>query len=516
MIGTVWSLLPPLLAIGLAIATHRVYLSLGLGVVAGTALVAGLHPVETARLLFLHYLPLPFQDWDHIKLLAFTILRGATVGLMNDSGGTAGLVARLVRHAYTKARAQVLAGVAGLVIFFDDYANILILGPTFRPVFDRLRVSRAKLAYIADSTGSADASFALISTWIGFELGLIADALKGLPDPALAALSAYEMFVVSIPYRFYLHLATALIFVIAILGRDFGPMLTSERAAARRRAPAPRGERTARIAVGHWAVAAVPIVLLIVVTLACLIGSGRAKLSARGELAGAGLRQIVGAADSYASLLWAALASFAAALVLTRRRLRGKALWHTLGRGVWVMIPPLAILVLAWALGDLCKDLHTGEFVGRTFGAAARPWAVPTVVFLIGCAMSFATGTSWGTMAVLMPIGVPLAWHSATAAGLDPAGAQFTIMLTIASTLAGAVFGDHCSLISDTTILAALASKCSLVEHFQTQAPYAFLAAIVSVVAGTLPAALGVSVWICLPAGLLVLVLSVRVIGRRI
>ena len=513
-VGTAWSVAPALLAVGLAIATHRVYLSLAAAVVAGALLMTNLQPVPAAHALLTHYLIAPFTGSDKLKLLAFTLVLGATVGIMNASGGTRGMVGRLVRYASTRARAQIMAGLGGLVIFFDDYANCLILGPTFLPVFDRLGLSREKLAYIVDSTGAADASFALISTWIGFELGLIGDALKTLPDPALASLSPYALFVTSIPYRFYLHLATALIFVIAILGRDFGPMLTAERRAlAARRHARVRKEREA-----HWTVGTIPILLLVGLTVWELLSTGRAKLAADGRLAGAGLREIIGAADSYQSMLTASLASLLAALALAAGPggFRGRPLLHAIGQGTSIMLPPLVILILAWALGDLCRDLKTGAWVGATLGAATKPWMLSTAVFLIACVMSFATGTSWGTMAVLMPVAVPLAYASVTAAGLAPAAMQDHLMLTIAAVLAGAVFGDHCGLISDTTILAALSSKCPLYEHFRTQVPYAVLAALITVAAGTLPSSLGVPWWVCLPVGMLLLVLAVRVIGRPV
>lgn len=513
MNDTVFSLAPPLLAITLAIVTRRVYLSLFAGVAAGAVLAADGDVLAAGWRILTYHTVNPFRELDRLRLLAFTTMIGATVALMTDSGGTRGFVNRIVRLASTGSRAQVLAGLAGLLIFFDDYANCLIVGPAFIAVFARHGLSRAKLAYIVDSTAASVSSAFFISTWIGYEVGLIGDALKSLPDPALAALSPYGVFLSSIPYRFYLIFAIALVFVIGFSGRDFGPMAEAEASARKERKRS--GELRAGGS-GNWLLAAVPTALLLLGTIAGLAISGRAGLAGQGRLAGASFTDLVSAANSYRAMFWASLASFLSALALSRwpGGMRLHSLAGSSARGAWYMIPPLVILVLAWALGDICRELETGRFVGRTLAEVARPWMLPTLVFVTASGVSFSTGTSFGTMAIFMPVSVPLAAASAAAAGLDPAGSQALVVLTVASVLAGAVFGDHCSVISDTTILSATATGCGLIEHFRTQMPYALLAGTVAVIAGTLPAGLGISPWLGIVAGLGLLVAAVRLLGR--
>ncbi len=515
MIDSVFSLIPPLLAIILAIATRRVYISLFAGVAVGAAMITGGDIPATLWRLATKYAVDPFNNLDRLRLLGFTTMIGSTVMLMADNGGTNGLVHRIVRLATTRTKAQVLAGLAGLLIFFDDYANCLIIGPAFMAVFAFHGLSRAKLAYIVDSTAASVSSVFFISTWIGYEVGLITDALAILPQPHLASLSPYGVFLSSIPCRFYLLFTLAMVFIVGLTGRDFGPMAKAEKEArqATKRARTPKSARG-----GHWLLAAIPMGILLFGTMVGLFVSGRAGLAAKGaSLAGATFADIISAANANKAMFWAALASFHAAVILSRwpGHMKSFAVMRSAAKGAWLMIPPLIILVLAWALGDICKELGTGQYVGATLAEVAKPWMLPTLIFLAASGVSFSTGTSFGTMAIFMPVAVPLAAASGGTAGLDPASAQALLILTVGSVLAGAVFGDHCSVISDTTILSSTATRCDLVEHFRTQIPYALVAGAVAVVAGTIPAGLGVSPWLCLAAGLPLLYAAVRVLGRK-
>ena len=480
---------------------------------AGALLATGGSVPAAAWRLVAQYPFTPFTTVDRVLLLVFTILIGATVGLMADSGGTRGMVSRMVKFASSRGRAQVFAGLAGLVIFFDDYANCLLIGPAFLAVFAHHRLSRAKLAYIVDSTAAADASVWFVSTWIGYEVGLIDQALKLLPDPALRALSPYGVFLDSIPFRFYLLFALALVFIIGSTGRDFGPMVDSEKRALKGKG----GGLGKGPAGGNFWLAVVPMAVLLIGTLVALGFSGRANLAAQGHLAGASFRDLIGAANTYRAMFYSSLASFLTALALTVSvtRMRTGEITHASAKGAWVMIPPLVILILAWALGDISVELGTGDYVGKTISHLAKPWILPTLVFAAGAGMSFATGTSFGTMAVLMPVAVPLAAASASGAHLPPDAAVRLMVMTVGCVLSGSVFGDHCSIVSDTTILSAMASRCDLYEHFKTQMPYAGLAGVAAVAAGTIPAGLGVTPWICLPAGLLVMWTAVRLLGRK-
>ncbi len=513
--GTGWSLLPPLLAIGLAIATKRVYLSLGLGVVAGAFLANGLDPVTTVTALATKHALSPFREPDNLLLLAFSFLIGATVQLMQDSGGTAGMVRGLVRFATSRAKAQVFAGLAGVAIFFDDYANCLMIGPAFRAVFAHYRISRAKLAFIVDSTAAADASLWFVSTWIGFEVSVIAKALAATPGPATDGFTAYGLFLTTIPYRFYILFITALVFIIALTGRDFGPMVESEKKA--RKIPPPN-LTVARSKPHIWAAAVVPMLVLLVGTLIALWLSGRNKLAGAGTLATASIGDIIGAASSNRSMFQSSVASFLVAVVLAGwlGRMRPAALAKSALVGMKIMAPPLLILVFAWALGDLCLALGTGPWVGARLMGATPPWFLPTAVFLIGAAISFATGTAFGTMAILIPVAIPLVASCAATAGFDAAQSQHLMITTVGCVLAGSLWGDHCSIISDTLIMSATGARCDLYEHYATQMPYATLAGAASILCGTLPVGLGVSPWICIPAGIALMWIAVRLLGVRV
>lgn len=514
-VGTGWSLLPPVIAIGLAILTKRVYLSLGLGVVTGALLANGLDPAATVIALATKHALSPFRNPDNLLLLAFSFLIGATVQLMQDSGGTAGMVQGMVRFATTRTKAQVFAGLAGVAIFFDDYANCLMIGPAFLAVFAHYRISRAKLAFIVDSTAAADASLWFVSTWIGFEVSVIGKALEATPGPATAGMTAYGLFLTTIPYRFYILFITALVFIIALTDRDFGPMVDSEKAARKIPPPNLTAARTRRFA---WAAAVLPMAVLLIGTLVALWISGRGNLAAAGTLATATIGDIIGAASSNRSMFASSLAAFGVALVLSS--LIGRMNVPALGRSVWkgikVMAPPLLILVFAWALGDLCIELGTGPWVGTQLMGATPPWFLPTAIFLIGAAISFATGTSFGTMAILMPVAIPLAASCASTAGFDPDQSRHLMVATVGCVLAGSIWGDHCSIISDTLIMSATGARCDLYEHYATQMPYATLAGVVSVLCGTLPVGLGVNPWLCLVIGIAVLWGGVRLLGVRV
>ncbi|MCP4328649.1 MAG: Na+/H+ antiporter NhaC family protein [Alphaproteobacteria bacterium] len=519
------SILPALIAIVIALALRQVIPALFLGIWLGGALVYGLSLssiwyglVDTVPEHVLNAL----NDWGHLAVILFSLMIGGMVGIISRNGGTAGIVNGMVNWARSPKRGQLTTSVLGVAIFFDDYANTLIVGNTMRPIADRLRISREKLAYIVDSTAAPVATIALVTTWIGFEVGLIGESvskIEGFEE------SAYSIFLNSIAYSFYPILAILFVFLIAASGRDFGPMLKAERRArseglvsrigahvgespqeAAEREPKPDKPQRALNAV-------VPVLVLVVGT---MIGIYVTGTSAEGE--DASLRDIIGSGDSYLAMMWASLIAVVVAIALSL----GQGIlslsetidaWYA---GVRSMLLAIIILVLAWSLANVNDALHTGDFLVTALGDTVPAQMVPTLVFALAAATAFATGSSWGVMGIMMPLAIPLTWAIMAANGLTDDGAHvYLIYSTVAAVMGGAVWGDHCSPISDTTILSSLASGCDHIDHVRTQIPYALGVGVVAVGLGTIPTGYGYSWWLALLAGAAVLVVGLWAIGRR-
>jgi len=524
------SVVPPLVAIGLALVFKDVLISLFLGVYVGALVLFQWHPLTAfARSIDAFVLP-SLADLDHAKIVVFTTLLGGMVGVITKSGGTRGIVDRLTPYATSSRRGQLATWVLGVLVFFDDYANTLIVGSTMRPITDRLRISREKLAYIVDSTAAPVASVMPISTWIGFEVGLIAAAFTqiGLDQ------NAFSAFVASIPFRFYPILALVLGFTIAATGRDFGPMLAAERRAAHKgelikdgdkpladyRSEAlepPDGTRFRALN------AVLPIATVIVVTLAGLYTTGAAALAAQAGAPPSGSwlwwRDLFSNSDSFTTLLWASLAGLtvAIALPLVQGLLSVRQSMEATVEGFKAMLMALVVLALAWSIGSVCAELHTADWVVGVTEGVLSPHLLPVLVFLISAAVSFATGTSWGTMGILIPLVIPIAHGLSVGGGHPPGqGVYMTVMLgTISSVLAGSVWGDHCSPISDPTILSSTASGSDHIAHVRTQLPYALGVGVVGMLVGDVPTAYGLPAWVSLLVGTAVIVGGVLWFGKK-
>ncbi len=515
------SLLPPLVAIVLAVATRRVILSLLLGVFAGALILAGGHlPTATASMLEKH-LWVSLTDETHLRVFCFTLLMGAMVGVLHRSGSMHALVRSLSPLARTRRSGQLTTWMLGLVIFFDDYANSLLLGGTMQPLADRLKISREKLAYLVDSTAAPVAGLAIVSTWVAGEIGFIQDGFADLQLDG-PPVDGFSVFIASIPYRFYVLWALALVPMIALLGRDFGPMLTAERRATQRRSR-PRSDDnvsgTGQTSGGAWYDALIPIAVLVGVTVWLLVRTGSAKLAEEGVVDASWL-DCFGNGHSYLALVYGSLSGLLIAVVWTR--LRGRLTWQKARsaalEGAGQMLTALAILWLAWALSGMTteKQLGTAVYLGGILEQSITPTWLPTIVFVLSSLVAFATGTSWGTMAIVMPLVVRVACQLVSGQHSIAVAEDPLIIASVGSVLAGAIFGDHCSPISDTTVLSSQASGCDHVAHVRTQLPYALLVAIVSILFGTLPVAMGVSVWILLPVGTVVLIACLLLFGKRI
>lgn len=517
------SLLPPLVAIGFALLFREVLISLLAGIWLGALYVYDLNPLTALWRTLDHYIVQAIVDPGHAMILVFSLLLGGMVGIITRNGGAHGMVDVITRRAVGPIGGQLAAYVMGLAIFFDDYSNSLIVGSSMRPVTDRLQISREKLAYIVDSTAAPVASIALISSWIGVEVGLIGDAVRSLDLPY----EPYVLFVQSIPYRFYPLLALAFVLMVILTDRDFGPMLKAELRARRegkvmRDGALPASDFDAEILhpkegrPRRWINAVAPIVTVGLVTLLGMYFTGRAAILAAGET-DLGLQNVFARGDSYASLLWASFSACVVAIVLTLAQ-RILTLAETMAAwlaGLKAMLFAASILTLAWALGSVTLDVNTAGYVVHLLTGNLDPRLLPVLVFLMCAFISFATGTSWGTMAIMMPIVVPLSVALATEAGLSPE-ATYTILLGgISSVLAGSVWGDHCSPISDTTILSSMATSCDHIDHVRTQIPYALAVGVVGMVVGDIPTAYGVSPWISLIVGCGILLGLLYLIGER-
>lgn len=483
------TLLPPVLAIALAFLTRNVLLALFCGVFSGTLLLAvQAHGVAGA-------LPQAFLDlvrraqgavadsWNAgILLQVFAI--GGLIALMTRSGGLRAFAEKIARRATTPVGAQLTAWLLGFAVFFDDYANALIVGPAARPVTDRMRVSREKLAFIVDATSAPVAGMALISTWVAYELGLLHAAFTAIGS----ATPAWEVLVRTLPYRFYNIFILLFIPAAILMRREFGPMLAAERRCRETgevlrpgARPLQAEEPEAKDAGGGAWLMLIPLLVLVVAAFAGFWYDGHAKIMA--GLVSLGLwrwRQKQPLADGITAWL-----SGARAMVLTA-----------------------VVLVLAWSLSGVLKELGTAAWLARGLSGTLPPALLPALIFLLGAVISFATGTSYGTMGILMPLAVPLA--QAVGKG-DPE----LVILASGAVLSGAIFGDHCSPISDTTILSSTGTACDHMDHTRTQLPYALVVAGVALLYGFLPAGLGVSPWLILPAGAGVLLLILRLFGKR-
>jgi Na+/H+ antiporter NhaC len=445
------------------------------------------------------------------------------------------LVNKASRFASTPERGQIVGGLGGLAVFFDDYSNAMIVGPTMRPMTDRLKVSREKLAYIVDSTAAPVASL-MIGTWFGAEISYIQSGLDMVRDSGTAPaflldtngqlVSGMRAYFLSWPHRFYPILAIVMVFLIAWRGRDFGPMLTAERKA---RAGAPPNAplkttafdaNSAEVEGRAW-YAVVPMLVLVGVSLALLVilGWGGSDAAAWASAGWADrVRIITDNTDSYASILYAALASLvvAGAIAALTRAIPLHAIHDAMMNGMTRIFPALVILALAWSLAAGMDDLQLAQ-VAETFLKEQQfhVQLLPLLVFLISAGVSFATGSSWSTMIIICPIVVKVG--AGLADGLEPEFARRIFYSAVGSVLAGSIFGDHCSPISDTTVLSSMGSDCDHVAHVWTQMPYAVAVAIVGALCGDLLCTeMNWNPLIGIGLSIVVLLVLLQFVGRRV
>lgn len=530
-----WSIIPPLLVIVMALVFREVLGSLLGGIFVGAA-VAGYYSSGPGGIIsgFFKamdtYLVDALYDRGHISVIIFSVVIGGIVAVISKNGGMQAVVNAVSRKANTAKSGQTATWLLGIAIFFDDYANTLVVGNTMRSLTDKLRISREKLAYIVDSTAAPVAAVALITTWIGAELGYIEGALGTVnagPEVDIQ-LSAYAVFLHSLEFAFYPIFALALILIIIFSGRDFGPMYRAEKGArSGSRVPsasAPDADDEEFSPVSGAPMrkinALLPIAVVVLGTVAGLFITGHdSQVWADPDMGfGKKLSLIIGNSDSYRALLWASISSLLVAVLMTAAQgimTYSKAV-ETSVDGFKTMMSAMVILLLAWALAALTEQMHTADYLAGLAGDTVAPWAVPVITFVLAAVVSFSTGSAWGTMAIVYPLMLPLSWELSMATGLSPADALPLFFNVTSCVLAGAVLGDHCSPISDTTILSSLATRCDHMAHVRTQLPYALTAGGAAILFTVLSSAFGFPWYLNFPLGILLLLAVVRLFGKPV
>lgn len=521
------SLLPIILAVALAFATGDVILSLFTGYIGGMAMLAVVEGTSASALpgavlsRACRGIVATASTWDNASVLILCVAVGGMVEVLRCTGGFAVLAGRLVRRINSPRKANIISQLFCTLFFFDDYANALISGPVLQTMTDKAGLSRARLSYIVDSTAAPVAGIAVVSSWVAVEVSVIDEGL------ALAGLgmSGFELFLHSIPYCFYCLFALAFMLLSSVMGREYGPMLTAEREARRARREkaadaeaenAPADKRDGR----RVFVCVFSVALLLVTAMLSFYTSGRAEAVELGLIAPgapftlATVSTAVAQADTIFLVLRAALLCGLAAIALTKLlRLSSvgegiKAWLH----GAEALMPTIVILLLAWSLADVVKNLGTVYYVVEIISAGVPAFLVPSLIFVCCCLISFASG-SYGCMFMVMPMAIPIA--SAVVGAENLSGDSSFLLLCVASVLSGSIFGDHCSPMTDCTVLAALGSGCNIMEHVRTQLPYAMTVAAVTIVFGTLLTALGMSVWLSLALGCAAMAALLLVIGKK-
>ena len=528
-----WSLFPPIAAILVAVSTGQLIVGLVIAILGGALLSLPAStplyalPWEALRHAMLDFFWNPLVNSFQFYILGFTASLIGMTRIVALAGGTQGIAELLVKRAAGARSTRLATFLMGLAIFFDDYANTMVVGTTMRPIADRFGIAREKLAYLVDSTAAPVAGLAVVSTWIGYEVGLFDDVMRQVGE----GISGYELFFRALPLRFYCILTLCFVALSTILQRDFGPMLRAEQRAAQRGqvlAPEARpmsGNERDRIDPpaglrAHWSTAAVPVG---VVVFSVLLGmhldvwtheQADTARQQHGLFSRSYWMVVLSNADSAKVMFLASLAGSALAflLALTRRdSATGKRffspwqIFKVWTRAIRNFYYALIILVLAWAIKETCTAVGTSAYLIASLSDLLAPAILPVLVFLLAAIVAFSIGTSWTTMALLLPTMLPLAFEI---------GGLPLVVVAAAAVLDGAIFGDHCSPISDTTVLSSIATSCDHRAHVRTQIPYALATMSTAALFGYLGTTLFYPSFVGLLAGLSALILLLLALGR--
>ena len=532
----VLTLIPPVAAIVLAFITKDVILSLFLGVLSGTFLIGMVDQNIAASALFAFTdlcsrMVKSMADTWNAGILLQVMCIGGLIALVTKSGGTKALALWLSKHADTPVLGQIYTWLMGIVIFFDDYANALIVGPIMRPLMDKFKISRAKFAFIIDATAAPITGIAVISTWVGVEISAIKEAYSQI---GIENINAFTVFVETIPYRFYNIFMIFFVVATAVMSREFGSMYRAEIAS--------RGGKSGaadfkiknledQIFVPKEGVvlrkinALIPLGAMIVLSVIGFYLNGYSSLEGEtleavkaAPLSFTSIRTAFSAADASVVLFQSALFSSIIAVALgIAQKIYGVKEAIEVWVGGWKsMLNTVIILLFAWSLSSVIKELGTSRYLVELLSDATPRFALAIVIFVLSSFISFSTGTSFGTMGIVTPLAVPLAHAVGQKYGLS--GEEFHVFMcvNISAVLTGAIFGDHCSPISDTTILSSMGAGCDHIEHVSTQMTYALVVCGISIICGYLPAGFGLSVWGCLILGIAAIILLLRTVGKRV
>ena len=530
----IWTLIPPLVAISLAFITKNVIVSLVIGIMSGGFIlnISGNNPFMA---LFYSFLDLiqravnSLADPWNAGIILQVLAIGGVINLVGKMGGAKAIAEALSKRAKSAKSAQIITWVAGLLVFFDDYANSLIIGPMMRPVTDKMKISRERLAFIIDATAAPVAGIAIISTWIGLEVGLIGSAF----DSIGVETNAFGVFLNTIPFRFYNILILGFIVITALLLKDFGPMrkaeiecrrgglnLSSNEDVNKELSKHDELEPLPGVKLSVWN-AIIPIGALILGALFAFYYSGYTTIMGGEDSAVIQLMQNSPAsfdaikeafsnADASVALFQSA---FFAGLVAIIMGVAKKIFTLSEALDIWVdgmktLIITGVILICAWSLSSVIKELGTAKYLIQLLSGSLPPFILPSLIFVLGAIISFATGTSYGTMGILMPLAIPLAYS------INPEMSY--IIVATSAVLTGAIFGDHCSPISDTTILSSMGAGCNHIDHVRTQMPYAIFVAVITIVFGYIPAGFGLPVYVVLPIAFVAMFIGIQIFGKSV
>lgn len=467
--SSIWSILPPLVALSLAIMTRRVLVSLGVGIVIGAIMLNHASTLDTLKYLGDNIIALFYSDGainaDYVNIILFLILLGIVTALLTISGSTQAFVIWAQQHIKTKRQAKLFTVFLGIFIFIDDYFNSLAVGAISRPITDKYKVSRAKLAYLLDSTAAPICVITPISSWGAYIITLIAGLLA---THAITDYTPMGAFMAIVGLNFYAVLALIMVLIVAYFSFDIGPMKKSELHSENHEALFE--EVTDKQ--GRVIDLILPILVLILATIAMMIYTGYSALASDGlpfSLLGAfenttvGISLVVG---GVASLITATLCVIASKQVSVVEYITSYKV------GIQSMLGAIFVLLFAWTINTIIGDMQTGKYLASLVDDSFHVGFLPTILFVLATVMAFSTGTSWGTFGIMLPIAAAIAVNA------EPA----LLLPCLSAVMAGAVCGDHCSPISDTTILSSTGARCNHIEHVTTQLPYTMLVAIAAIV----------------------------------
>ena len=524
------TLIPTVLSVALAFISHNVLLSLLIGFLSGILILtlSYSNSILEIPLQFINNTVVSLKnilfDIENLEIVLLCLVVGGMIELVRSSGGFEALAIKLTKKINTPRKAGLIGSLLGCIIFFDDYANALIVGPIMKPITDRVKVSREKLSYIVDSTAAPVTGIALISSWVAVEISAINDGLKLVGSN----LSGFYLFINSIPFCFYCLFCLSFIFLNSMIGRDFGPMLNAEKRARQGEPVSDQSKKLEsknksivqdkmgkRIFVGVGS-----IVLLVGFAIASFYLNGRQLAIADGALNVNSVfsLQNVMTAISYADTInLVSLSAFIGSIfaIITGCLLKlfnfkdAVKSWFV---GAKNLLSTVLMLLLAWCLADTITRLGATYYVVEIISLNVSPILVPVLIFAACCIISCASG-SYGCLFVVMPLAIPLAFKIISM-GVN-INEEVYLLICISSVMAGSIFGDHCSPVTDCTILSASGCGCTTMEHCKTQLPYAIVCAIVSVICGILLSTLGVNVIISLIIGLVIQIMILMFIGKK-